>query len=139
MEGRCGRVRDERQVDGVLLRLLWGLVQYRDGVVELTRRNVLLRGSSFDAVSLLRDIDRLELGVERNGEVVPQRVYNDHYSLVVCLGVPAPFLRIARYVALGELNRRDGAFGLVRENETREQETGREEVCAEDVEGAAAC
>jgi hypothetical protein len=99
----------------------------------MTRRDVLLRGSSLDTISLLREIDRLELGVEWNGEVVSQRVYNDHNSLVVCLGMPASFLRITRYVALGKLDRRDGAFGLVREDKTRKQETGREEVCAEDV------
>ena len=52
--------------------------------------------------------------------------------------MPTPFLRIAGYISLGELNRRDGALGLVGEDETREQEAGREEVCAEDVEDTAA-
>jgi hypothetical protein len=76
----------------------------------------------------------LGLRSERNGEVVAEGVDYDDDCLVECLGMPAPLLRIARYVRARRVDRGDGALRLEVEDEFGEEEAAGEEIDADYME-----
>ena len=117
---QCGsrRVGDKRSEESVLWLFQTSLVKYRERIVK---------------VLLL--LARL-ISIEWHREVVSQRVDYDDYSLVEALRVPTAVLNIARRKATLELDRRDGAFGAVLEDEAGQEEAGAEEVDSKRVEDA---
>lgn len=67
-------------------------------------------------------------GLEWDSEVIAQCVDEDDYSFVEALGVPAAAVEEARGVCGIEIDRGDGAFGTMGEDESGEEEAGAEEV-----------
>jgi hypothetical protein len=76
------------------------------------------------------------VSVERHREIVSQRVHDDNHGLVEALRVPAAVVHIARHKPILKINRRDGAFGAVFEDEAGQEEAGAEEVDSKRVEDA---
>lgn len=76
------------------------------------------------------------VSVERHREIVSQCVHDDDHSLVEALRVPAAVIHIARHKAILEINRWNGAFGAVLEDEAGQEEAGAEEVDSKRVEDA---
>ena len=72
--------------------------------------------------------------LERNSKIVAQGVDNDYNGLVKGLWVPAASVNGARLVAVGKIERRDSAFGLVVQHQSCEEEAAEEEVKPEYVE-----
>ena len=70
---------------------------------------------------------------KRDSEIVAQGVDNDYNGLVKGLWVPAASVNGARLVAVGKIERRDSAFGLVVQHQSCEEEAAEEEVKPEYV------
>lgn len=71
-----------------------------------------------------------------NRKVVSQSVNNHNHCFVERFWMPAPSLCVPFAVSAMKLHGRDGAFGLVIQDESGEEEAAREEVDTKNVEQA---